>query len=144
MRAARVPLDPHRRERARQHRLSERDAGERHRVEAAEGMKRIALDAAAGDGRVEKREIEARVVTDEDRALAVACAQRGTHLAEDALERIAFRQRRPQRMMWIDAGDLQRRRVEASARKGLYVMPHRRAAAQLAVGMHVDDDGGDL
>src|SRR5262245_26001228 len=71
MRAIVVPFEAGRDDGAAEHGLPERDAAQRRRVEARERMERIALDARALDGRVQELQIEKRVVTDENRAVAI-------------------------------------------------------------------------
>ena len=71
MRRARIPFEARDRAGFREHRLPERGARQRGGVEAREGVKRIALDLAAPGRRVQKAEVERRVVANEDRAPAV-------------------------------------------------------------------------
>ena len=107
-------------------------------------MEGIALHVGAGDRGVEEAQIEGGIVADEDRAPALVGAHRVADLAEDSLQRVAFGQRRAQRMVRIDAGDRQRRRIEARAREGLHVVVVGGTAAQRAVGVHVDEHRRNL
>ncbi len=107
-------------------------------------MEWVALDLGAGDRGVEEPEVKGGVVAHEYRAPAAVRAHGVADLAEYALQRIAFRQRRPQRVMRVDARDRQCHRVEAAAFEGLYVEGVGGATAQRAVGVHVDEHGGDL
>ena len=81
---------------------------------------------------------------DEDGAAALVSAHRMAHLAEDSLQGVAFRQRRAQRVMRVDAGDRQCRRIESAAGEGLHVKMVRRAAPQHPLGVHVDEHDCDF
>ena len=107
-------------------------------------MEGIALHVGARHGRVEEAQIEGRVVADQDRAAAAVGAHRVADFAEDALQRVALRQRRPQRMVRVDAGDRERQRIQAGALKGLHLIVMRGATLERAVGVHVDECRRDL
>src|SRR5262245_51508818 len=107
-------------------------------------MKRIALDVTAGDGSIEKAEIECRVVPDENGAPAVVCANSVAHLAEDALKRIALRDGRPQWVIGVDAGDGERGWIEIRALEGNDVIGVRVTWLHHTVLVHVDRHGCNL
>ncbi len=68
-------------------------------------MERVAFHVRPLHRGVEKAEIEGRVVPDQNGAPAIVGAHRVTDLAEDPLQGVALRQRRAQRVKWIDARD---------------------------------------
>ena len=77
-----------------------------------------------------------------------AAAAVGTHgmadLAKHALQCIALRERRPERMVRVDARDREGGRIDARALEGLHVEGVRRAAPEHAIRAHVDERRGDL
>ena len=75
--------------------MSESHAAQGGRVEAAERVKWIALDSRPVQGLVYKTQIEVRVVTYQDGALAAMLAHGLANLAEHALQRVALVDRRP-------------------------------------------------
>jgi hypothetical protein len=107
MRLATVEIDAGQLRGAGQHGLAQRGACQGHGVQARERMEGVALDAGAFHRGVQESQIERGVVADQDRAAAAMRADGGADLAEDALQRIGFVQRRPQRMPGIDAIDFQ-------------------------------------
>ena len=144
VRAARIPVETCDRHRLGEHCLAERSPGQGCRVEAGKRVKGVALHIGARHGGIEKAQIEGGVVTHQDSAPAPVGAHRVTDFAEHSLQRIALGQRRAQRMVRIDAGDRQRRRIQARSREGLYVVAVGFAAAQCAAVVHVDERRGDL
>ncbi len=83
-------------DRARQHRLAERDAAERRGVEARERVERVALDVRARHRGIQEAEVEERVVPDEHRARAAArrappCGSRGRAACSASFSGIAGR-----------------------------------------------------
>jgi hypothetical protein len=102
---------------ARQHGLAVGHAGQRHRVEHAEGVERVALVPTARDRRVEEVQVEVRVVADQDRALAAVLLHRRAHRREHMVQRHRFGLGEAERMIQVDAGDLQRLRVDLGARR---------------------------
>ena len=105
VRAAGIPLKAGHAHRLGEHRLSERGSGERRRVEARERVERVALHFRARHRGIEEPEVKGGVVADEDRAPAGVIAHPVTDFSKHALQRVALRQRRPQRVIRVDAGD---------------------------------------
>src|ERR1700728_2535233 len=101
-------------------------------------MERIALDAGAQQRRIQERQIEGSVMSHQHRAPAAVAADRGTHGAKDALQRIALVDRGTQRMPRIDLVDQQRRRVEARVLEWTHMERMRFAAMQTASRVDVD------
>ncbi len=103
-------------------------------------MERVALDLGARDGRVEEIQIEVGVVADQDRARAVVLLHRAPYFLEQPGQRFLLRDRRPQRMERIDAGDGQRRRFQLRAGERLDVkapvFPGREPAVRLQLDQH--------
>ncbi len=144
MRRGGIPFEAGRERCAHQHGLSERDAAQRGGVEARKRMERVALDLGARDRGVQEIQIEERVVTHQHGARAVGGAHRAAHFAENPLQRILLGDRRPQRMMRIDAGHRERRGFQVRPRKRRDVVAMCFAAGQRAVAAHLDEHGGDL
>ena len=97
-------------------------------------MEGIALDLRARHGGIQEIEVEERVVADQHRAGTFGGAHRGAHLAEYALQRILLGNRRAQWMMWIDAGDGERGRLEVRPGKRRDVITVRLAAGEVPSG----------
>ena len=83
-------------------------------------------------------------MADENRTPAAVGAYRVADLAEHPLQCIALRQRRAQRVVRVDPGDRERRRIEARAGERLHVEVVSGAALQCAVAVDVDEHGRDL
>src|SRR5690348_1249689 len=98
-----------------QYGLPEGKATETDRVETAEGMKRIAFVSAAAHSLIQEAQIEAGVVADQNRPLATGLAHGLAHGMEDIIQRQSLRQCAAQRVVWIDAGNFQRARIEIRA-----------------------------
>ena len=107
-------------------------------------MKRVALDLGALHRGVEEIQVEERVVADEHRPRAIGRAHRVPHDLEDLLQRVEFGNRRPQRVVRIDAVDRERCRLEVRARERHDVIAHGLAAREGAVAAHLDQDRGDF
>jgi len=107
-------------------------------------MERAALDVGARQRGVEERQIEPGVVADQDRALAGRALHAGPHFLENALQRFALVDRRPQWMPGVDLVDLQCRRFDVGALEGFDVIAVRRAAHQAARIVEFDHHRGDL
>src|SRR5690606_14212341 len=84
------------------------EAGEGRRIEAGEGVEGIALDIAPGNRRVEKAQVEAAVVPDQNGALAACGFHRLAYATGDVAHRLGFRDGHAQRVVQLDAGELQR------------------------------------
>src|SRR5690606_37196901 len=113
-----APREAGRLHRACKHGLAVGDAGQGHGVEHAEGVEGVALVAAAGDRGIEEVQVEVCVVADQDRALAAVLPDRGAHGGEDVVEGFALGLGEAERMVQVDAGDLQRLRVDVGAGGG--------------------------
>src|SRR5688572_22709262 len=85
-----------------QHGLAESQSTQGDRVEMTERMKRIAFDAAAFDGGIEKGEIESRVVSNQYRPSATGVFNGFADRSENMMQSCLFRQRRAQRVERID------------------------------------------
>src|SRR6185312_17449170 len=92
--------------------LAVRQPGQRCRIETAEKMKRTLLVTGAADRGIEEADIECGVMSDQDRALAFVFAQRLADRLENHIERLALLDRGAKRVGRVDAGDLQRTRVD--------------------------------
>ena len=98
VRTVRIPLESRHPDCLGQHGLAECRTGERRGVEAGERVEGVALHLGARHRGVEKAEVEGGVVPDQYRAAALVGAHRVADLAKDPLQRVALRQRRPQRV----------------------------------------------
>ena len=107
-------------------------------------MKGIALDLGARHGRIQEIQIEKRVVPHQHRARAVCGANGGAYLAEDVLQGVLFGDRRPQRMVRIDAVHRHRCRLHVRSGKGYDVVALSVTARQRAVAAHLDEYRGDV
>lgn len=139
-----IPGDPGRLRRARQHRLTEGQSAERGGIEGAEGMKRIALHSRSLRGGIDERQIEPRVVTDQNGAAAVAVSHRLSDRLKNFLQNFVFRQGVTKRMVRVDTGKGKRCRIEIGAREGLDVTSEGLMPFQAARLVHAQGDGGDF
>src|SRR5688500_3024558 len=144
MRLARVPGLAGSLDGTAEHGLPVGKAGERDGVETAERMERTALVRRAPDRRVEEAEVERRVVSDQDRALAIVGAHRRTHRPEHEFQCFLLRHGAAQRMVRIDAGDLESPRVEFGPRECLDMGRDDRLRMQETFLVHAHADGRDL
>ena len=144
MRRCRIPFEAGGQCRAHQHRLTEGDAAQGGGVEAREGVERIALDLGARDRGVQEIQIEERVVPHQHRARAVRGAHGIAYLAKYSLQRVLLRDRRPQRMMRIDAVHRQRRGLQFGPGKRRDVIAMSLAAPQGPVAAHLDEHRGNF
>src|SRR5690606_13287702 len=112
--------------------------------EARERMERVALDRVAGHGRVQELQVEEGVVPDENRPVALLLPDLLADLLKQPAQRVRLVERGPQRMVRIDAGDLQRRGLEIRARKRLHEIAPPLGRLEVAVLVHAHDDGRDL
>ena len=103
------------------------------------GWKGVALHVCTRDSRIQETKIKRSIVTDENRTAAGVSVDRVANLTEYPPERVFFRQRRAQRMEWIDTGNRQRRRIESRAFEWFDVKAVRCTAFQRAVRLHVDE-----
>ena len=87
----------------RQYRLSQRRPGEGGGIEARKRMERVAFHIRPLHRGVEKAEIESRVVPDQDGAPAIVGTYPCRISRKNALQGVALRERRAQRVKWIDA-----------------------------------------
>src|SRR5690606_31899415 len=144
VRLAAVPVDAGQLHGAREHGLAEGRAGQGGGVEAGKGMEGIALDPGALHRGIQERQVKGGVVPDQDRPAAAMRADRGSDLAEQALQGIGLVDGWSQRMPWIDARDLQRGGIEPRTFKWLHMVGMRRAAAYAAIRADFNDHSGDL
>ena len=70
-------------------------------------MKRTAFDAGTCNSGIQEPQVKMCIVCNDNRALAADLAQFLADFAKHALQGIAFRNRRTQRVMRIDAGHFQ-------------------------------------
>ena len=108
MRLGLIPPQSRRDRGACQHGLAEGDAAKRGGIEAAERMERVAFDHRACDRGVQEAQVEMRVVADQHGARTAILADRTTHLAERALQRVPLVYRGPQRVIRVDAVNRER------------------------------------
>src|SRR6185437_10835321 len=127
-----------------QHGLAVGEAAQGGGIEAAEGVERVALVAGTAHRGIDETEIERGVVAHQDRTLAAVVAHGGAHRLEHVLQREALVQGAAQRVVRVDAGDLQRARVEVGAGEGLHVGMRGGLRVQEAVRVHAHGDRGDL
>ena len=144
MRLRLVPAESRCRDRSRQYGLPVGDAGQGHGVEHAERVERIALVLGARDRGIDESQIEMRVVADQDRALAVVVAHRVAYVREDVVQRIVFGLGEPKRMMDVDAGHLERLRIDRGAIRRLDMRVDRASGHQAPVVVQIQRDRGDL
>ena len=107
-------------------------------------MKRVALDVGALAGGVEKALVEEAVVPDQHRPVAAVRFDRLAHRLEHALEGGQLAHRAAQRVVGVDAGEIQRRLLDIGAGKGVDVEVHTGRRAQVAAGVHVQQYRGDF
>ena len=98
-----IPLESRRDNGAREYGLTECDAADSRCVKAAKWVKRIALDGRAFNRLIHEAEIEVGVVPDEYRATTALFAYRSANFPEDALQSVAFVDRRSQWVMGVYA-----------------------------------------
>ncbi len=107
-------------------------------------MERIALEIVALGCGTDETVIEMRVVRDQDGAFAAGSFHLGADVLEHVLEDFMFRMRNAQRVMRIDASELERRLFQVGARERDYPVEMGIFGHQLAVLVEIDRDGGDF
>lgn len=85
-----------------------------------------------------------RVVADQDSARTPLLANGTADLSKRALQRIAFIDRGPQRMMWVNAIHGQRRFLHVGALERLNVVANCLVTAQKTVGVKLNQHGRDF
>src|SRR5689334_7185881 len=99
--------------------------------------------SGAADRGVEKADVERRIMTDQNRALAFVFPEGLADRPENHVERLALLDRRAERVRRIDAGDLERTRVDIRAGKRYDVRGDDRIRMQQALVVHAHDHRGD-
>ena len=84
------------------------------------------------------------IVADEYCAAAALFADRAAYLAKGALQGVTLFDRGPQRMMWIDAVDRQRGRIQIGAFERPDVIADGLFALQVSVRIDREQDDGNL
>ncbi|MNP18370.1 hypothetical protein D3C76_1108510 [compost metagenome] len=107
-------------------------------------MERVALDAGAADRGIQEAEVEAAVVPDQDRPLAAVGLDGLAHAAEDLVERLLLLHRHAQRVVQLDAGELQRGRFDVGAFERFDAEEIGVFRVQEALLVHRGGDRGDL
>ncbi len=83
-------------------------------------MKRVALHVHPRDGGIDEAEVEAGVVPDQHRAFAAIGLEGLAHAAKDVVHRGFFADCHAQRVIELDAGELQRRRFDVGTFERFY------------------------
>ena len=107
-------------------------------------MKGIAFEIRALHCGIDETQIERRIVPHEHGARAPVRFHRFAHRVENCLERLALRHRESQRMIRIDTVELERRRLQVGAGKGLHMTGVGLGAMPAALAIDIQQHGGDL
>ncbi|BAO43625.1 hypothetical protein TBH_C0687 [Thiolapillus brandeum] len=118
--------------------------GKADRVKGAERVKRVSLDAGSFDRRVEKAQVEKRIVSHQNGAAAVVRLDRLAHGFEYALQGFFLRLGETKGMMGIDTCESQGLWIQIGIGKRLHMNAYGSARNQHTPGVHIDDHGGDF
>src|SRR5690554_2725988 len=113
-------------------------------IEAGEGMKGVALDVGALDSRIEEAEVEEGIMANQYRPFATSGFHGLAHMLEDFRQGMAFAYGHTQRMVQLDAGEFQRRRLDISALEGLDPEKMRLVRIHLPIVIHQDWRSGNF
>src|SRR5690606_36424377 len=107
---------------ARQHRLAKGQAGQRYRVETGERVERVALDVTARGGGLDEIVVEKGIVADQHGAGAVVLLHGVAHALENTAQGFIFLDGAAQRVVRVNAGEIQCRLVDIGAAERLDVV----------------------
>ncbi len=139
MRAVFVPVQPGCGDRAGEHGLAISQAAKRGGIKAAERVKGVALVAGAVDSGVEKAEIEMGIVANQHGAFAAGGSQALADRSKQIAQCFALTNRLSERVVRLDAVELQCRFFNIGALKRLDMLHHDLAGHDPTVGVHLDD-----
>ena len=128
----------------RQDRLAIGEAGQGGGVEAGERVERIALEFGALNGSVEEAEIEAAVVANQNRALAAVGLQRLADATENISQGAFFTYCHAQRVIELDAGEIQCGLFDVGAGKRLNTKEIGVVGEHEALFVHADGGRGNF
>lgn len=107
-------------------------------------MKGVPFNAVAGYGGINKIAIEERIVTHQNGAGAAFFLHGAPHSTKDAFDGLHFMHGTAKWVIGVNAGKIQRRLLNVGALKGSHMVVYLLAGFQIAVFIHVQDDGGNF
>ncbi len=107
-------------------------------------MERVALERRPIDRGIEKAKVETAVVPDQDRPLAAIGLERLTDTTEDLAQRLLFTHSHAQRVIQLDAGEIQRRLLDIGPGERFDTEEIGVLRKQQTLLVHADGDRGNF